>query len=104
MIARHWTGLYKRERAEEYIAHLENDTFKQLTSIKGFLKAAILKRDTAEGVEFLITTHWDSIEAIKEFAGADVDTAIVPELVQDIMIRYDPKVRHYHIHSVVDAS
>jgi len=101
MIARHWTGICKRESAADYIAHLEEDTFKTLGLIKGFLRAAILKRDVAEGVEFLITTHWDSIDAIRAFAGVNFENAVVPEFVQKIMIRYDKTVRHYEIYTSV---
>jgi hypothetical protein len=90
MIARHWTGLCERERALDYISHLENDTFKSLLSIKGFVKASILKRDTEEGVEFLIITHWESVDAIRQFAGPDYEKAVVPPFVRDIMIKYDP--------------
>jgi heme-degrading monooxygenase HmoA len=97
MIARHWTGLAKKERADEYIEHLQQDTFKQIAGIDGFIAARILKRDLKEGVEFLIITEWQTIDAIKQFAGADFDTAVVPEPVQNIMIRYDEKVKHYEI-------
>ena len=98
MIARHWTGLCKRERALDYISHLENETFKDLVSIKGFVKASILKRETEWGVEFLITTHWESIDAIRQFAGPDFENAVVPRFVREIMVRYDARVRHYDIH------
>lgn len=98
MIARHWTGLCKRERALDYISHLENDTFKSLLSIKGFVKASILKRDTGEGVEFVIITHWESVDAIRQFTGPDFGKAVVPPFVRNIMIRYDASVRHYEIY------
>lgn len=101
MIARHWTGICKREYATDYIAHLEKDTFNTLGSIKGFLHAAILKRDTDDGVEFLITTHWDSIDAIRAFAGVNFENAVVPEFVRGIMIGYDNTVRHYEIYTSV---
>jgi hypothetical protein len=41
MITRNWTGVVKTERADDYIAHLKNDTFKKLTSIRGFINASI---------------------------------------------------------------
>ncbi len=97
MIARHWTGLAKKERADDYIAHLQNDTFKQLLNIDGFLKASILRRETEEGVEFLIITEWETFDAIKQFAGTNYETAVVPEIAQRMMIRYDEKVKHYEI-------
>ena len=97
-ISRHWTGVAKRERAGEYIAHLQHDTFKKLATIDGFIRASILKRDLDDGVEFLIETEWESIESIKKFAGDYVDTAVVPSVAQAMLIRYDKKVRHYEIH------
>ncbi len=101
MISRHWTALARKERANDYIAHLQNDTFKQLSSIGGFLKASILSRETEEGVDFLIITEWETLEAIKKFAGVNYETAVVPEIAQKMMIRYDKKVEHYEMkHSI----
>lgn len=97
MISRQWTGITPKEKAPVYIAHLQNDTFLKLSSMKGFVKASILKRNVPEGVEFLVITEWESLEAIKQFAGADPEVAVVPAEVQAIMIRYDKAVKHYEI-------
>ncbi|HZI24869.1 MAG TPA: hypothetical protein VFD46_07325 [Chryseolinea sp.] len=43
MIERHWKGIARKERANEYIDHLRNDTFKKLKQINGFIAASILK-------------------------------------------------------------
>ena len=97
MISRNWTGLCKKEKATDYIHHLRQDTFQQIEKIDGFIRASILKRELPEGVEFQVITEWQSLDAIKQFAGSDYDTAVVPQLVQDMMIRFDKKVRHYEI-------
>jgi len=97
MISRHWTGIAKRERADEYIFHLQNDTFKKIKNIDGFISSKILQREVEEGIEFLIITEWESIEAIKKFAGEQFNIAVVPQLVKEIMIRYDHEVRHYMV-------
>ena len=97
MIERHWTGIARKESANEYIAHLRNDTFEEIKKIKGFISAAILKRELSEGVEFLVITKWETLEVIKQFAGEEIETAVVPKLVQDIMIKYDKTVRHYEV-------
>lgn len=97
MISRQWTGLAKKEAANDYIAHLKNDTFRKLGTIPGFISASILKRELKDGVEFLIITEWDSIDAIRRFAGDNPETAVVPEPVRQMMIRYDQTVRHYEI-------
>ena len=97
MIERHWKGIAKREKANDYIAHLQNDTFKKLGTIHGFVSATILKRELKDAVEFLIITKWETLEAIKQFAGAEVDAAVVPKLVQDMMLKYDNNVSHYEV-------
>ena len=101
MISRHWTGLAKKERANEYITHLQNDTFTKIKTINGFISARILKKEVKEGIEFLIITEWKTLDAIKQFAGANIDSAVVPKLVQDIMIKYDENVLHYEVHFIV---
>src|SRR4030095_7789033 len=97
MIERHWKGVAKRERAKEYIDHLQNETFKQMAVISGFISAKILERGINEGVEFLIITEWQDVAAIKQFAGSNIEIAIVPELVQEMMLTYDKYVRHYNV-------
>jgi len=97
VIARHWRGLAKPACAEAYIEHLREETFPAIRRLEGFLEASILRRSVPEGVEFLIVTHWASAKAIEAFAGADADTAVVPPKVQEMMLDYDRRVRHYDV-------
>jgi heme-degrading monooxygenase HmoA len=103
-IARHWKGVARKEMALTYIKHLQEDTFKQLILIKGFIKASILQRDISDGVEFLIITEWENMEAIKKFAGSNPHIAVVPKIAQDMMMRFDKVVSHYEIMSEVSTS
>ena len=96
-ISRHWRGIAKPEKADDYIHHLRSDTFLGLRRIEGFIKASILRRPIAEGTEFLIVTTWQSIEAIRKFSGESVNTAVVPPSVQAMMVEYDREVAHYEI-------
>jgi heme-degrading monooxygenase HmoA len=95
MITRNWTGVVKPGRSNDYLIHLQNDTLKRLSAIKGFLNASILKRMVSDGIEFLVITHWENMDAIKQFAGEAADIAVVPPTAQEMMVRYDPVVRHY---------
>jgi heme-degrading monooxygenase HmoA len=97
MISRQWKGIAKPGRADDYIEHLRDDTFPQLSKIPGFAGASIMRRDVAQGTEFLVVTTWESIEAIKRFAGADPEAAVVPVAVQEMMVEYDKRVIHYEI-------
>lgn len=102
MIERHWGGVARKEKAQEYIDHLKNDTFRKLKLIRGFVSASILKKDLPEGVEFLIVTKWETLDAIKEFAGEKIDIAVVPKPVRDIMLKYDDHVTHYEVSFITD--
>ena len=97
MIARHWRGLAKADCADAYVAHLRQETFPAIRKLAGFRSASILRRDVPEGVEFLIVTIWESLEAIRAFAGANIDVAVVPEKAQEMMLDYDRVVRHYEV-------
>ena len=97
MISRQWRGLARPERAQDYVRHLRTETFPQLRRIAGFVDASILTREVAGGVEFLVVTRWESLEAIRDFAGLDAETAVVPEEVQRMMLEYDRRVRHYQV-------
>ena len=62
MISRHWTAICKRDRADAYVHHLKSETFPLLTTIAGFVRASILKRDVERGTEFEIITVWESLK------------------------------------------
>jgi heme-degrading monooxygenase HmoA len=95
MIERHWKGIVKFEEEDNYIEHLLKDTFPKIEKINGFIKASVLKRPVANGVEILVVTVWNSMEAVQQFAGINPDKAVVPKKVQQMMITYERNVIHY---------
>lgn len=97
MIARHWRGVAKADRAEDYALHLRSETFPALRGLAGFVDAAIHRRTLPAGVEFVVVTRWASIESIRAFAGADVETAVVPAKVREMMVECDATARHYEV-------
>ena len=97
MISRHWRGLAKPLHADDYVQHLRSETFPALSKIPGFISASILRRNAQRGVEFVIVTKWESIRAIEQFAGRDAEIAVVPEKVQNMMLDYDRRARHYEV-------
>ena len=97
MISRQWRGLARSDCADAYVEHLRGETFPAIARLPGFVDASILRRSVAGGVEFLVVTQWASLEAIRAFAGADVEAAVVPRNVQDMMLDYDRTVRHFEV-------
>ncbi len=96
-ISRHWKGVAKPEEADNYIRHLRSETFPALGKIEGFIGASILRRSIRQGTEFLIVTTWQSVEAIRRFAGESESTAVVPPSVRAMMVEYDGEATHYEI-------
>jgi len=96
-VSRHWNGTTRPGQAEAYIHHLKTETFPQLAAIPGFVRASILTRGLDSGTEFQVVTVWESLEAIRAFAGAEVTDAVVPPFVQRLMARYDRHVVHFEI-------
>jgi antibiotic biosynthesis monooxygenase (ABM) superfamily enzyme len=97
MISRQWHGVAKPECADAYVEHLRTETFPAIRRLPGFRGATIFRRSVPEGVEFLVVTEWESLAAVRAFAGKNVELAVVPDKVQAMMLDYDRVVRHYEI-------
>jgi heme-degrading monooxygenase HmoA len=97
MISRHWIGVVKNQHEQDYIGHLDSTVIPNLSKENGLKNVYYLKRKVDKGVEFLIVTEWDSVEAIKQFAGEQYDKAVIDPYAKSLLISYDKKVRHYTI-------
>jgi heme-degrading monooxygenase HmoA len=95
MICRYWRGLVRPDCADAYVEHLRSRTLPQLARIPGFLGSSVLRRDCPPGVEFVVLTLWESLEAIVAFAGRDAEVAVVPEEARRMMLEHDARARHY---------
>jgi heme-degrading monooxygenase HmoA len=97
MISRHWNAVTRPGQAERYVEHLRREIWPMLSAIPGFRRATVLRREVADGTEFRVVTEWESLAAIRAFAGADPERAVVPEVVQAMMVRFDRHVAHYEV-------
>ncbi len=97
MICRYWRGLVRPDSPDAYIEHLRARTFPQLSRIPGFQGVSLMKRKVAAGVEFVVQTRWESLDAIVAFAGEDAEVAVVPEEARQLMVEYDARARHYEV-------
>jgi len=86
-----------RTRPENYIRHLRAETFPAVRKLPGFVDASILSRPVAGGVEFIVVTRWESLDAISKFAGADPEAAVVPAKAAAMMIEYDQRAKHFEV-------
>ena len=97
MIARQWKGIAFKEKAKDYETHLERSVLPELKRIDGFRGYYLFRRDVSEGVEFVVLTLWESMEAIRKFAGENAETAVVAPDARGLFREYDSVVMHYEI-------
>ena len=97
MIARSWRGVTKVGAADDYIRHLQTKVLPELQRIPGHRGASVLRKDLGEGVEFVVLTYWDSMDAIRQFAGDTPEVAVVPPEARALMREFDEAVRHYDV-------
>ena len=97
MVVRSWKGNTTAGNAESYTAHLRRAVIRQLERIDGFRGIRVLRRANDSGYEFMVLTFWDSMEIIEQFAGQDIEAAVVPPEAQAVLSRFDTKVCHYDV-------
>ena len=104
MIARLWHGTTTRENADAYESMLKPELLPGLSNVPGFITSYLLRRDIEDDVEFITMIIFDSIESLKNFAGANYEQSIVPEDRKPLLKHHDEVALHYEIASVCNPS
>ncbi len=97
MIARIWRGRTPEAKADHYLSYLKTTGVKAYKATKGNHGVYVLRRTVDGNAEFTIISLWDSIEAIRRFAGPDVDRAVYYPEDKDFLLELEPKVSHYQV-------
>ncbi|HEY1384966.1 MAG TPA: hypothetical protein VGF43_15205 [Dongiaceae bacterium] len=102
MIVRMWRGQAKAANADAYEHFVTTKVFAALPAIQGHRGAYLLKRllGNQEGggeVEFIAVTLWDSLDAIRRFAGDTIDRAVVEPEARAVLSSFDDVVRHFEL-------
>jgi heme-degrading monooxygenase HmoA len=95
MVVRSWRGYASASNAEAYPTHLLERVRPALEGLAGFRGLHLLARQEAEEVEYLVLTFWDSMDAIRQFAGDEPNRAVVEPEAQAVLLRFDAEVKHY---------
>lgn len=68
-----------------------------IRKVDGYGGAMLLERAASDAVEIIVLTFWRSLDAIRGFAGADLDGAVVAEEAAALLTQFDRRVRHYEV-------
>jgi heme-degrading monooxygenase HmoA len=101
VIVRSWHATATAEGAAAYREHFTDSVLPELQRIDGHQGAYLLRRDHDGQVELQVLTLWDSLEAIRGFAGSSPDRAVVEPVAQAALATYDTTVTHHTV--VVDT-
>jgi heme-degrading monooxygenase HmoA len=97
MIIREWRGTAAQSNAEAYPTHFHDNVVPELRLVPGFAGAQLSRRERDDKIEFLVLTRWQSLDAIRAFAGADIEKAVVEPDAVSALVEFDTTVRHYHV-------
>jgi heme-degrading monooxygenase HmoA len=97
MIGRLWHGWTARENAEAYQGLLVRDVLPGIERIDGYRGAYLLRRDVPQGVEFVTLTLFESMAAVRAFAGEDYTRAVIHGEAGKLLARFDERSEHYEV-------
>jgi heme-degrading monooxygenase HmoA len=99
MISRIWHGWTIPGNADKYEALLKEEIFVGIQDrhIRGFKGIQLLRRDVGKEVEFVTIMVFDSLDAVREFAGEEYELAVVPSKARAVLGHFDERSQHYEI-------
>lgn len=97
MIARLWSARTTPSLSPSYLRHFRQNVRPELRKVPGFAGATVVTRTVPAGVEILVTTFWQSPEAIDAFAGPDREAAVVAPEAEAFLTDFDRCVHHYEL-------
>jgi heme-degrading monooxygenase HmoA len=97
MIARTWSGTVRRSDADAYATYIRDTGFAEYGHTPGNRGAWMLRRDDGERTEFITLSLWESEDAIRAFAGDDIDVAVLYPEDERYLIGGESTVTHYQV-------
>jgi len=97
MIARMWRGWTRTSDADRYVAYVSKTGIKEYRSTPGNRGALILRREQGDRTEFLTLSFWDSLEAVKGFAGSDVNRAVFYPEDEAFLVDREGSASHFEV-------
>jgi|ERR1700754_4540383 heme-degrading monooxygenase HmoA len=97
MIARIWRGATAADRADEYLEYLKRTGVADYTATPGNHGVQILTRTHDGRTDFTILSYWESLDAIKAFAGDDPEASRFYPEDDEFLIHKEPRVEHHDV-------
>jgi heme-degrading monooxygenase HmoA len=95
MIARVWHGATPLSKGDEYLRLMREVAIPDYRCVPGNQGAYVLRRTDGDKAHFLMLTFWESLEAIRRFAGNDVQKAKYYDFDVDFLLELERTSTHY---------
>jgi heme-degrading monooxygenase HmoA len=97
MIARIWRGAVRREDGDDYVRYIDETGLSAYADTPGNRGAWMLRRDVGENTELITLSFWESLDAVKAFAGQDYETAVFYPEDDRFLVERDERTTHYEV-------
>lgn len=97
MVVRMWHGRVPTVKAAAYRVFINGRAIPDYRSVPGNISVHVLERTEGDVTHFITLTFWDSLDAIRGFAGEDVEKAKYYPEDADFLLEYEPRVVHYEV-------
>ena|SRR5262249_48764515 len=97
MIARHWRGWTLRANADACEELLKSKVLPQLQNIAGYRGGYILRNDRSEESEFVVVNLFESLDAVKQFAGANYTVPVFEPEAKVLLSHFEEVANHYDV-------
>jgi heme-degrading monooxygenase HmoA len=97
MIARHWRGWTEKQDADAYERLLKVKVLPALKEIEGYRGGYVLRNDGPEEVEFVVVNLFDSLDAVKRFAGHKYTIPVFEPEARKLLSKMDRVAKHYEV-------
>jgi heme-degrading monooxygenase HmoA len=98
MIERVWSARTAGNGPVAYAEYFRRVVLPELAAVPGYRGARLLQREMPGGAtEIVVVTRWESLAAVRGFAGDDIERAVVHDEAAALFSDYDRTVRHFEI-------
>jgi len=97
MLARTWWGATTLDDADDYLDYLRSTGLAEYARVPGHRRTLTLRRNVPERAEFLIISLWDSMDAVRRFAGEEPERAVFYPEDERFLVARDEHVTHFEL-------
>jgi len=97
MIARIWRGITLADKADAYLEYLRETGLRDYAGTAGNRGVKVLKRIQGEHCEIMLVSLWDSMDAVRAFAGENPDRSVYYPEDDQYLLEMEALVRHYDV-------